>query len=161
MQFLRSCLYQLTLLHLTSFFAFFTMLKLFCKSLVPVRITIMSGFWRIAGLIWSITSYVDAPGWGRILTESPRYTSLPMTFFIIESPMTMVFFFTFGWRALGWRSLKLTCSSLNLSSFGTFDSFFLSFRKALFPVAWIILLSFFLVTEWFDQRRFELELDYC
>ena len=146
---------------LASFFAFFTMLQFFCKSLVPVWITTMSGFLRTAGLIWSIRSSADAPGWGQILTESPRYKFLPLTFFIIESPLTMIFFF-FGWWASGWRSLKLTCSSLNLSSFETFDSFFLPFWKALFSVVWLILLSFvFLVTELFEQRRFKPKLHYC
>ena len=75
--------------------------------------------------------------------------------FIIESPMATMFFFTFSWWASGWRSLKLTCSSLNLSSFGTFDSFFLSFCKGLFVLVWLILLSFiFLVTEWFWAKTF-------
>ena len=78
---------------LASFFAFFTMLQFFCKSLVPVWITTMSGFLRTAGLIWSIRSSADAPGWGHILTESPRYKFLPLTFFIIESPVTTIFFF--------------------------------------------------------------------
>ena len=127
---------------LTSFFAFFKMLQLFCKSLVTVWIATMSKFLRIAGLIWSIRYSVDATGSGRILTESPQDTSLPLTFFIIEFPMTMMFSFTFGWWASAWRSLKLTCSSLNSSFFGTFDSFLLSFRKILFPVVWLILLSF-------------------
>ena len=140
---------------LTSFFAFFTMLQLFCKSLVPVWITTISGFLRTAGLMWSIRSSVDAPGWGRILTESPRDASLPLTFFIIESPMTTMFFFTFSWWASGWRSLKLTYSSLNLSSFGTFNSFFFSFRKVLFVLVWLIILSFiFLASEWFWAKMF-------
>ena len=103
-----------------------------------------------------IRSSIDAPGWGRILTESPRDTSLPLTFFIIESPMTTILFFTLGWWASGWRSLKLTCNSLNLSSFGTFDSFFLSFRKAL--LCWYHWYFYHLSFSWqsaFEQRRFE------
>ena len=153
MQPLWNWLYQLT-----SFFAFFTMLQLFCKSLVPVWITTMSGFLRIAGLMWSIRSSVDAPGWGRILTESPRDTSLPLTFFIIESLMTTMFFFTFGWWASGWRSW----SSLNLSSLGTFDSSFYHFvKRYLYWYVWYLYhLSFSWLSD-FEQRRFEPELYYC
>ena len=67
-------------------------------------------------------------------------------------------FLYFRLWASGWRSWKLTFSSLKMSSFGKFDSLFLSFRKALFPVVWLILLSFVMTV--FEQRRLELELDY-
>ena len=62
---------------------------------------------------------------------------------------------TFGWWASGWRSLTLICSSLNLSSFGTFDSFFLSFRKSLLSVIWLIFSSLtVLVAECFWAKTF-------
>ena len=115
----------------------------------------MSGFLRIAGLMWPIRSSIGAPKRGQILTESPRDRSLPSMFYIIESQ----------WQRcsslLSVDSLRMKIFQTNLQFFksATSDSFFLSFQKALFPV---ILLSFvFLVTEFFEQKCFELELDYC
>ena len=125
---------------LTNFFSFFTMLQLFCKSLVPSWITTMSDFSLMTVLICLIRSSFNARGWGQISTELPRDTPRLLTFLIIESPMITIFVFsTFRWWASGWKSLKLTCRSSNLPSFWTFGSFFLSFRKVLFPVVWLIL----------------------
>ena len=78
------------------------------------------------------------------------------SFFIIDSPIaTMFFFSTFGWWVSGWNSLKLTSSYFNLSSFSTFDSLFLSFRKLLFLVVWLILLLFvILMTQCFWTKTF-------
>ena len=51
------------------------------RPLVPVWITTMPGFLCISGLMWSSRSFIDVPGWGRTLTESPRDTSLSLAFF--------------------------------------------------------------------------------
>ena len=144
MHFLRSCPCQRHLFHL----------QLLCLHDVAIVLQIISTCINYDIVRFCMFGWLNmvnqvfrwCPSMRSNLTESPRKTSRLLRFFIDESPTTTMFLFsTFGWWTSGWRSLKLTCSFSNLLAFWTFDSLFLSFRKVLFPVLRLILLSFVLL----------------